>query len=222
MYKSVFITLFTSLSILSVKAQSKFNFGASYGVNISQITDPVLNEDFKIGHLAELNVSYKLNNRLKVKTGLGYLNTGSASRNVKLIYPDGYSSSRNHFYQNYNYLLIPLHLNVSLNKFYVEPGISFAFNLKNVQRTVLDEGGNRNVFVNEISYFGQASANPLTLPLSLTFGRNFTLNQHLQLGVGINAFYSLNRMMKSAPNDLFYNDNLHYYGGGFKFTLSYL
>lgn len=204
-----FIISIFAFSILitdSLQSQDgKFALGAEFSTNWSRLSNGVIGEKFKQSAHFFVRIEYQSKSRFSPTIGIGYLNTGEQEE-VELGGQLGIEKIK--FQHNYNYVVIPIGVNINIGNYYVFPEIGIGFNTSNKMRlkTFLTNGDNESEIEDERLNVGEF--NKITYPIFLTIGRSFKVEKSI-ISLGIKAYYGLNQVVKDVPRDN------HYYGLGF-------
>lgn len=200
------IFAFSILITYSLQSQNgKISLGAEFSSNWSRLSNAVVDEKFKKSAHSVLRLEYQSKSRFSPTIGIGYLNTGEQEE-VELGGQLGIEKIK--LQHNYNYVVIPIGVNINIGNYYVFPEIGVGFNISNKlkRKTFLTNGDNESMVEDERLNGGEF--NKITYPIFLTIGRSFKVEKSI-ISLGLKAYYGLNQVVRDVPRDN------HYYGFGF-------
>lgn len=203
------LTLFLSYHLLA--QDNKFNFVLEYSANYSNITDELVDEQFKLSHGIVFGVSYGDNRMIQPTIGLAYMNTGNSIEST-IAGALGIESIK--YVYNHNYLYVPFGAKMNFGKLFLLPEIGLGINVSNKTRqiTVLSTGESK---VEEMdSQLNNQEFNKVSIPLLLSIGTDFKIVNQSFL-TGVKAYYGLNKVVNDSPR------NNHYYGMGFFLAIAF-
>ena len=130
--------------------------------------------------------------------GIGFLNTGSFARQE--VTNNQLGLRRVTFFQNYNYVFIPIGAKISIGSYYALPEIGLAFNVSNKTRQITEFTDGQVVKETRDMQLNFGTHNPLTIPLNIAIGRNINVGK-FSFSTGIKGYYSLNQVVKDVVRD---------------------
>lgn len=167
-----------------------------YSANYSNITDELVDEQYKLSHSLVFRVSYGHNRMIQPTIGLAYMNTGNSIESsiggtlgiesIKYVY-------------HHNYLYMPFGAKMNFGKLFLLPEIGLGINVSNKTRqiTVLSTGESKVEVMD--TRLNIQEFNKISIPLLLSIGTDFNIaNQSLLTGV--KAYYGLNEVVKGCSS----------------------
>ena len=206
-----YLFLLLSLSQTAFSQESKFGFSLEYAPTLSQLTNEAEIGQFKIGHNATFRISYNANSKINPTVGLGLLNTSEIQFQDFSRQPFQGQIEVENIY-NYNYLYIPIGAKIKCAKFYLLPEIGFGVIVSNNMKRITTRPMLNNERIVERISLNPEESNKLTIPLSLSIGRDFKLGNY-SLSTGVKGYYGLNEITKTNLI------NGHYFGIGLTLTI---
>ena len=158
--------------------------------------------EFKLSHLIQARVEYKLRTDLQPTLGLGYLNTGD-----KIEMKIGGQLGIEEVELRDNYIIIPVGIRATIGVIYIHPEFAPGINVSKkriVERRFVDGTDEKKKEDIEIV---DGDFNDITLPFILSVGTEVEL-ENLSFLLGLKAYYSVNKVVTDVPR------NNHYYGLG--------
>ena len=208
------IILISTIALLSFQIlfsqENKFALTIEYSPNFSKITDEIVDESGKLSHNALLRLEYQTKSIVNPTIGIGILNTGEQ---VKIRFFGGQLGINEiKFIHNYNYVFVPIGVNINFGRFYILPEIGIGLNISNKTKEVrLLTSGEKEITVQD-AQLNSGEFNDITVPFMFSYGNYFKIKNKL-LVVGFKGYYGLNQLVKKVPR------SNHYYGFGINLGL---